>query len=769
MTEFWEKTDSLECFSTDEKLVECQNEHVYTRCFGGSRCYDLETKKVVGKADVEEDPILCSRLDFNTEVLYTAHKSKLIRAWQGPSLEPFLDFTPLKTDHKGPLVLIAIGNSRLITASAECVLKVWSLSQRHCSGVLRNCSALPLCLEYVEFENVAKIAICGTNSGSIHAWNADTNEIIATATKHFSQVADIKALPSSKSFVSAGRDKTLIFWSWNLQPQKVIPVFEELECIKLLSFGLASKITNQELDENDSFIVGSGENAKIRVWNTTKQTEILGEKDFSVTSKGVLLKSQKVSQLLVCQESLISLQDDLLCHVKFKKKNNKIDKDPICSNQHEALDLILIDGHYLVVATVSSVIKVYDVTNENKLMVAYGGHEDSVLALCPVNETTFASCGKDHSVCLWKIQNDKVNLMAKGTGHSSFVGAIASSSKSIFSASKDGILKVWKIPTEEEETELQTSRTLLAHDQEINCVQVSHDNQFVVTASQDKTCKVWRIMDMGLVKTLGSHRRGIWKVVFTVDSLWTASADCTIKRWSLKSWQCLSTFEGHLSSVLSLAVIDDKKLASVASDGLLKVWDSKSGNVLGTFDAHDDKIWAVTYCETNHQIITAGRDGNIFFWSDKTDEKKAEERDKANQLIQTEQTLSNYLQAGQLSKALRLSLRLDRPRQTKGTLQKLRKAGELEKALQTLDLDLKNILFKFVTQWNTIGGASCELAQSVLQLLITDYLSVEKDERPYQVDQRQLLGLSAYTEKHFKRLDKLQSRMAVVDLLLANM
>ena len=70
---------------------------------------------------------------------------------------------------------------------------------------------------------------------------------------------------------------------------------------------------------------------------------------------------------------------------------------------------------------------------------------------------------------------------------------------------------------------------------------------------------------------------------------------------------------------------------------------------------------------------------DLFFRGDKTEEKKAEERDKANQLIQTEQTLSNYLQAGQLSKALRLSLRLDRPRQTKGTLQKLRKAGELER------------------------------------------------------------------------------------------
>ena len=82
----------------------------------------------------------------------------------------------------------------------------------------------------------------------------------------------------------------------------------------------------------------------------------------------------------------------------------------------------------------------------------------------------------------------------------------------------------------------------------------------------------------------------------------------------MKSWQCLATFEGHLASVLSLALIDDKKLASVASDGLLKVWDCKNGTALGTFDAHDDKIWAVTYCEAKQQIITAGRDGNVFFW-----------------------------------------------------------------------------------------------------------------------------------------------------------
>ena len=114
-------------------------------------------------------------------------------------------------------------------------------------------------------------------------------------------------------------------------------------------------------------------------------------------------------------------------------------------------------------------------------------------------------------------------------------------------------------------------------------------------------------------------------------------------------------------------------------------------------------------------------------------------------------------------------MRLDKPRQTKKMLLKLSSLSQLETAVQKLDMDLKNILLKFVTQWNQIGGASCELAQEVLQVLLTDYLALDKDERPYKVDSRQLAGLLSYSDKHYRRLDKLQSRVAVVDLLLAQM
>ena len=132
--EFWERTNSLECFSSEDKNAQYKNGHIYTICFGSARCTEKSSGRVVGKAECEEDPILNLCIDSDSELLYSAHKSKLIRAWHGTSLEPYVNFPPMKIDHKGPIVLISIKASRLITASADSVLKVWHLEQRHCSG-----------------------------------------------------------------------------------------------------------------------------------------------------------------------------------------------------------------------------------------------------------------------------------------------------------------------------------------------------------------------------------------------------------------------------------------------------------------------------------------------------------------------------------------------------------------------------------------------------------------------------------------------------------
>ena len=52
---------------------------------------------------------------------------------------------------------------------------------------------------------------------------------------------------------------------------------------------------------------------------------------------------------------------------------------------------------------------------------------------------------------------------------------------------------------------------------EVNSLDASFDGELVVTGSQDKTAKLWRSSDLGLVATLSGHRRGIWATKFFLD------------------------------------------------------------------------------------------------------------------------------------------------------------------------------------------------------------------------------------------------------------
>jgi len=123
----------------------------------------------------------------------------------------------------------------------------------------------------------------------------------------------------------------------------------------------------------------------------------------------------------------------------------------------------------------------------------------------------------------------------------------------------------------------------------------------------------------------------------------------------------------------------------------------------------------------------------------------------------------NYLANGKLEKALRLSIRLDPPRQARKTLELLRKRSRLEVALSQLNLDDRNALFKMIVQWNAIGTFSA-LAQEVLKHLLQEALV---SDRPLASDK--CAGIISFSEKHYQRLDRLESRLAVVDLMLSKM
>ena len=149
--------------------------------------------------------------------------------------------------------------------------------------------------------------------------------------------------------------------------------------------------------------------------------------------------------------------------------------------------------------------------------------------------------------------------------------------------------------------------TRKAHSKDINAIDVSPDDEVFVSASQDRTVKVWS-MEGEVLGVLQGHKRGVWSVKFAPASVTaavvggaegakggrmvvTGSGDKSVKLWSLTDYSCLKTFEGHTNSVLKAVwLTGGLQVASSGGDGLVKVWDVKSGECNATLDNHEDKV-----------------------------------------------------------------------------------------------------------------------------------------------------------------------------------
>ncbi|WP_460201625.1 WD40 repeat domain-containing protein [Scytonema sp. NUACC21] len=95
------------------------------------------------------------------------------------------------------------------------------------------------------------------------------------------------------------------------------------------------------------------------------------------------------------------------------------------------------------------------------------------------------------------------------------------------------------------------------------------------------------------VHTLVGHEDSVVAVAITPDGKYAVSAsdDKTLKLWDLHSGSCVRTFAGHESSVASVAIIPDTGHAvSVSNDKTLKLWDLNTGNCLTTWGGESSLI-----------------------------------------------------------------------------------------------------------------------------------------------------------------------------------
>jgi WD40 repeat protein/tRNA A-37 threonylcarbamoyl transferase component Bud32 len=157
------------------------------------------------------------------------------------------------------------------------------------------------------------------------------------------------------------------------------------------------------------------------------------------------------------------------------------------------------------------------------------------------------------------------------------------------------------------------------------------DGRQIVTASADRTVKVWDAASGTELLTLSGHAAPVRSVAFFPDGhrIVTGSWDQTARVWDATTGKLLHSLRGHRKEIFSVAVSrDGQRIATGSLDHTARIWDATTGNSLLEFTNHAHGVWAIAFSPDGRRVVSGSWDKTARVW----------DADSGKQLALTEQT-----------------------------------------------------------------------------------------------------------------------------------
>jgi len=232
------------------------------------------------------------------------------------------------------------------------------------------------------------------------------------------------------------------------------------------------------------------------------------------------------------------------------------------------------------------------------------GHSDRVMSLWIGPKQLYSGTG-DGEIKVWNHSN--YTLETTINAHRKSVESMCGNEKYLFSCSTDHSIKVWDL-----EKNFELVAPLRDHVGEVYAITLTDKTLgFLISASFDKTIKVWNLRTWKCQQTLEGHTKAIKALAVSGSILFSGSNDGTIMVWNLKYMSCIFTIDGHEGWVKALAV-KDRSLYSASFDYLIKEWDITSFNLNATLTEHNDDLFSLW--ATDKFLISACNDRSIILW-----------------------------------------------------------------------------------------------------------------------------------------------------------
>ncbi|MEW4488784.1 protein kinase [Thalassoglobus sp. JC818] len=550
-----------------------------------------------------------------------------LRDWEWGRLMHLCEQISTEFNTAGPVDDVAVSpdNKLLLTASWDHAARIWDLQTKE---VVREFPQAGLYVHSACWSPDQKyVALGGSDpEGLIRIFNSTTGEQLASFNGHSDAVLHVEFSPDGQQLISCSYDETARLWDVSdIQKPRELVVLDGhswwvWDAAFAPDFNLNSASSPQQL-------VTVSQDGKAIVWSidaTAPETDSMAVRFVAQETL------DREPQVRARQDAIFMMHDGPIYSVAYSPNGQYVATGGYDSR------ILLWNPSELPAFDLGQILN--DEVPEPEFN-ALDGHSSSIHALCFSNDgELLISGGRDNSIKVWDTKS--VSTIKTFRGHFGEVRAVdvSSDGRTIFSGAKDSRAVAWNID-QYEEIRVLNGRSLSGHSDAILNVAYDPEGSRIVTASRDRTGRIWNAHTGELELTLAEgHQFLTSNAVFLPDGriLATAAADDTVRLWDVATGaQILEIPKTGQSAVIGIS-FDGKWLLTGSNDQSTQLWRLDEVLKLASIESidsvedlpikpvslegHHGRVTSVSFAPDRNQLVTCDSNGRMILWDAETAE-----------------------------------------------------------------------------------------------------------------------------------------------------